>query len=594
VATFLDKFGWGLLSARGVPIGDRRFSSIQDFSEGRAGGEIGGRWGFVTRDGSLRILPRYIGEQVGSFHEDRAWVRTRDGLTFITPGAEIVSLRSFEAVRDFSESRAAVKIGGLWGYINWWGQVVIQPQFEEARDFHEGVAIVNKGGSWGGVKHDGSVAVDFRFRGEQPLSDFSEGLACFQENGLMGYLDHSGAVKIPARWRSACLFFQGKAIVTDAKGFLHQIDASGKELAELDVGYVVGAGKPKDRYSPARFGLYPSNAKGERLFVEDMAFQPEFVEGWAMASLKTEDTTGSHYQSGYFDGKDIFVTRGRRITLTSRSKKEVLGRDAKTPTIQPEFDVGDTALVAPLDLKEAKPGARRVNSLGMSLRWVPSGNFLMGSPENQEVRWPDEGPQHRVTFSQGFWMGETEVTQEQYQRVMGRDLSQFPGENRPVDSLSWKDAVEFCSALTDLDRKLGGLAEGWSYRLPSESEWEYAVRAGTTEERYEYFDAVAWTNWNHATRTEVVGRKLPNAWGLYDMLGNVWEWTADYKHMGYEGAPTDGSAWVQGGDPGHRVLRGGGCNDDPDASRAAFRFRGRPTERGEFFGVRVVAAPVAQ
>ncbi|MBI4570177.1 MAG: formylglycine-generating enzyme family protein, partial [Planctomycetes bacterium] len=170
---------------------------------------------------------------------------------------------------------------------------------------------------------------------------------------------------------------------------------------------------------------------------------------------------------------------------------------------------------------------------GVTLRLVlrPAGTFLMGSPADETGRWTCEGPQHRVNVS-AFLMGKYEVTQHQWQAVMGSNPSEFTnaGLDAPVETVSWDDCQKFC--------------EKAGLRLPSEAEWEYACRAGTTT-RYSFGDAesalaeYAWHDANSGGTTHPVGQKKPNGWGLYDMHGNVWEWCEDWYHDSYNGAPTD-------------------------------------------------------
>jgi formylglycine-generating enzyme required for sulfatase activity len=163
---------------------------------------------------------------------------------------------------------------------------------------------------------------------------------------------------------------------------------------------------------------------------------------------------------------------------------------------------------------------------------IPSGEFMMGGSQ------PNEQPIHKVKLK-AFLMGKYPVTQKQWQAIMGNNPSKFPRADSPVEQVSWKDAQEFCQKLSQ--------KTGKKYRLPSEAEWEYACRAGSKTEYYFGDDAkqlgdYAWYNENSNQKTHVVGQKKSNAWGLYDMHGNVWEWCEDIWHGDYEGAPTDGSA----------------------------------------------------
>lgn len=196
---------------------------------------------------------------------------------------------------------------------------------------------------------------------------------------------------------------------------------------------------------------------------------------------------------------------------------------------------------------------------------IPAGSFLMGSPETEAGRYSDEGPRHLVTVS-AFKMGKYPVTQAQWRAVMGDNPSYFKGDGLPVTNISWHDFGEFCRKLSD--------ATGDNYRRPSEAEWEYACRAGSATaycfgDDPSLFGEYAWFSENSNDRPHPVGQKKPNAWGLYDMHGNVWEWCEDAWHDDYKGAPTDGGAWT--GKFSGRVLRGGSYFDDAVDCRSACR-----------------------
>jgi formylglycine-generating enzyme required for sulfatase activity len=213
------------------------------------------------------------------------------------------------------------------------------------------------------------------------------------------------------------------------------------------------------------------------------------------------------------------------------------------------------------------------NSIGMEFVLIPAGEFDMGSPSNEADRNDDEGPVHRVKISNAFYMGKYEVTQNQWREVMGTSPSYFKGDNLPVENVSWNDVQEFVKKLNE--------KEGTNkYRLPSEAEWEYAVRAGTTT-RYSFGDDksmlydYAWYYGNSGDitgmgNTHEVGQKKPNPWGLYDMHGNVLEWVQDSWHSDYNGAPTDGSAW-ESGNGSDRVSRGNWMGAWTDCCRSAAR-----------------------
>jgi formylglycine-generating enzyme required for sulfatase activity len=242
----------------------------------------------------------------------------------------------------------------------------------------------------------------------------------------------------------------------------------------------------------------------------------------------------------------------------------------------------------------------RLGDTEQLLRWIEPGPFVMGSEKGELGKYEDEGPIHRVTIPNGFWLGETPVTQQFYQAVTGENPSRFHGKpQHPVEQVSWEDATAFCEKLTML------LAEfdGTSARLPSEAEWEYACRAGTTSPLYSgkaltsaegecpHLAELAWYGKNSDGTTHPVGQKQANDWGLYDMLGNVWEWCEDVWHDNYQGAPTDGSAGVDDAAAGSsRVSRGGSWADHARDCRCASRNRWHRDERREYLGFRFVLA----
>jgi eukaryotic-like serine/threonine-protein kinase len=231
---------------------------------------------------------------------------------------------------------------------------------------------------------------------------------------------------------------------------------------------------------------------------------------------------------------------------------------------------------------------------GVSLEMVaiPAGEFMMGSPANELNHENNEGPQHRVKIS-GFFMGRFVVTQAQWQAVMGYapSNSQFKGENRPVETVSWNDAQAFCKKLS--------LKTGRTYRLPSEAEWEYACRAGTTAP-FNFGPTITpeLANYTYAQdsgpkgqsgrQTTPVGSFAANEFGLHDMHGNVWEWCLDHWHESYSGAPTDGSAWVENGNSSLRVLRGGSWANYPEDCRSASRNWFNPEHSYFLSGFRIV------
>ncbi|OBQ42185.1 MAG: Sulphatase-modifying factor protein [Aphanizomenon flos-aquae WA102] len=239
------------------------------------------------------------------------------------------------------------------------------------------------------------------------------------------------------------------------------------------------------------------------------------------------------------------------------------------------------------------------NGVKLEMAAIPGGTFMMGSPENEAGRHNNESPQHQVTVP-SFFMGKYPVTQAQYQAIMGANPSYFKGSNRPVECVSWNDAVAFCEKLS---QKIGK-----TYRLPSEAEWEYACRAGTTTP-FHFGETITTDLANYdgnytygqgpkgvyRAETRVRGFGVANNFGLYDMYGNVWEWCQDNWHSNYEGAPTDGSEWLDIEENiNTRLLRGGSWYSDPGYCRSAYRYNLSFDDYGSDIGFRVVCSGAAR
>jgi len=250
------------------------------------------------------------------------------------------------------------------------------------------------------------------------------------------------------------------------------------------------------------------------------------------------------------------------------------------------------------------------NAVISNMVWIAPGTFSMGSPAGEALRFSDE-TQHTVTLTKGFYMGKHEVTQREYLQVMGSNPSFFTGDlNRPVEEVSWKDATNYCGRLTQQERAAGRLAAGWGFRLPTESEWEYACRAGTATAfhygnalrngmanfctYYEYNAATGSINTNstgigYLGRTTAVGSYQPNAWGLYDMHGNVLEWCRDWYGAYPKGSVVDPQGPASGTG---RAMRGGYWFSDAVYCRSAYRHsNGYPGLRTGSTGFRVVLVP---
>jgi formylglycine-generating enzyme required for sulfatase activity len=234
---------------------------------------------------------------------------------------------------------------------------------------------------------------------------------------------------------------------------------------------------------------------------------------------------------------------------------------------------------------------------------ISAGSFLMGSPEDEPERSDDE-TQHRVTLSKPFWLGKYAVTQGQWAVLVGNNPSDFKqvGKDAPVENVSWDDAMAFCKRLTERERVLGRLPEGYEYTLPTESEWEYACRAGTTTPFHTGANlTTSQGNYNgkypyagnakgeYRAATTKVGSFAPNDWGLSDMHGNVWEWCLDWYGDYPKGAVIDPTGAFAGS---RRVDRGGGWGSSAQCCRSASRYWGEPGYRDSNLGFRLALRSV--
>ena len=261
-------------------------------------------------------------------------------------------------------------------------------------------------------------------------------------------------------------------------------------------------------------------------------------------------------------------------------------------------DQGQPKLLGPTPLKPKPPVPtpdptpvedmvlpESATSIGMEFKLIPAGKFIMGDASSEDNETP-----HEVTLTKPFKLGVYEVTQEQYEKVMGVNPSKSKGANNPVENVSWEDAIEFCRKLSELpaEKEAGNV-----YRLPTEAEWEYACRAGTTT-KYSFGDDeselgdYAWYGVNSDQKTHPVGSKKPNAWGLYDMHGNVVEWCQDWYGDYPSGSVTDPSGATSGS---YRVIRGGSWFFSAEGCRSASRYWGYPSDRSNLDGFRVSLSP---
>lgn len=306
---------------------------------------------------------------------------------------------------------------------------------------------------------------------------------------------------------------------------------------------------------------------------------------------------------GLVGGGFVISVLADQITKNTNTNTDISTLPDSTPTPLKSFEfeivrVNAQGSITDRALRDGKFFTEDVgNDVTLDMVAIKSGSFIMGSPAGEKGRTSSESPQHSVTLA-GFFMGKYEVTQAQYQAIMGNNPASFKGETRPVEQVSWNDAVEFCQKLSQMT--------GRNYRLPSEAEWEYACRAGTTTPFYfgetitadlVNYDATSTyasaPKGEYRQQTTPVGSFPPNAFGLYDMHGNVWEWCQDTWHDSYQGAPNNGSAWVDNGNDNQtRLLRGGSWINNPEDCRSAYR-NNNDLSRGRHIddiGFRIVCA----
>ena len=277
--------------------------------------------------------------------------------------------------------------------------------------------------------------------------------------------------------------------------------------------------------------------------------------------------------------------------ITEHTDKDLLQYYLKGKGKNPHLEGGDRKVL-------------RVGGADFAMRWIPAGTFWMGAGDDDKEAYDDEKPQHEVTLTQGYWMGEMPVTQGQYQTITSQNPSLFhkAGLDAPVEQVNWYDAAAFANKLSALEglspcfvgsgEEMDGVGnkgsdyigcKGW--RLPTEAEWEYACRAGTATPCYGSLKKIAWYEENSGGTTHAVGQKKANAWGLYDTLGNVWEWCYGWYDDYSAQAATDPVAAATGAG---RVLRGGGWGNDANFMRAVQRYYDSLTYRNYDLGFRLV------
>jgi formylglycine-generating enzyme required for sulfatase activity len=294
----------------------------------------------------------------------------------------------------------------------------------------------------------------------------------------------------------------------------------------------------------------------------------------------SESAAAAGYGKWLLGGMVVLGAAGLTAVYALRDPPAPAPAPGAPPAPAPAPPAAPKPAVPPAAGTQTAPALDLGNGLAIELIPIQPGTFMMGSDKGE----PDERPIHKVTISRDYLIGKYEVTQEQWEAVMGSMPAGFKGPRRPIESVTWEEAVAFTKALS--------LRTGRTARLPTEAEWEYACRAGTTTE-YVFGDSVeqlpqhGWFSGNSGLVTHDVGGKPPNPWGLYDVHGNVWEWCLDWFDVGYyANSPAIDPRGPESGT--HRALRGGGYVGRDRILRSADRAGHRPTEKYKDLGLRVL------
>jgi formylglycine-generating enzyme required for sulfatase activity len=288
-------------------------------------------------------------------------------------------------------------------------------------------------------------------------------------------------------------------------------------------------------------------------------------------ALKTPGSTPANVATrAYAEVKGSSGGKQLPFAMMQAPGEDVIFTPMPAPVSRPSRGAGTAATETGVHPQPPGSNQSKVNPKdGLTYVWIPLGTFLMGCSPGDDECFDNEKPAHQVTFTKGFWIGRTEVTQEAFQKVTGKDPSASKGAKRPVENVTWDEARSYC------------LAAGM--RLPTEAEWEYAARAGSIGSRYDDVNRIAWVAGNSRGGAHDVGGKHANAWGLNDMMGNVSEWVADWFADYQQGSATD----PQGPATGQfRVVRGGAWNLGRPAARASGRVGHGPAVRFRNLGMR--------
>ncbi len=541
----------GFIDMTGTLVIEAQFDAATQFSEGLAAVGFGEKLlekkhGYINKKGELVIPVQF--DSAAIFSEGLAAVGFGKGFFdlkygYIDKKGELVIPATFTGADRFSEGLAPVIVGEwadmlsnkrLAGYIDKSGKFEIKPAFYQARAFSEGVAPIAAGAmskySWGYLNLKDNLFIEFKY---EDADVFSDGLARVKLNGKYGYIDRTGDLVFPPLFQAASKFGNGVARI-----------AYGGKVAFLD-----------------KFGIATEGDDLQKAIDAQLAIASVDKSPAALAKLE-----------------DLMYERDRR----------------NLPAVFYPEDVATIIAAHPAHAQELTAQARRNSEareqakleekrklVAKTKEALQSSNFVKVLPGTFTMGDKVSGPIHRVTITKEFEIQKTEVIQSLWESVMAKNPSESKGPDLPVETVSWNDVQEFI-------RRLNLRNDGFLYRLPTEAEWEYSFRAGSASDSASGLDETAWYLLTAVGKIHPVGQKKPNAWGLYDMQGNVKEWVQDVYGPYPGGDTTDPEGALKGPS---RIYRGCGVWSQADRCSAAERFSSLPTFADDDLGFRLVRTP---
>jgi formylglycine-generating enzyme required for sulfatase activity len=555
-------------------------------------GEVAERLGLVAKGSTQRTRPSFAGAKSGGTRPGHGTAAPHGTVPAVqaadTSGPEAASRKKSPVAIFAGIAVAAFVLGGLAWYFGIYAPGKQSSDQEQVVAARGGLLIRTEPAgaevSIGGVDPQGSPATfqDLRV-GSHEITVRKAG---FADVALKVTVAENQVTEVPLVVLKA---LGGAVALTSNPSGLEFELVSTKLLAGGAQDPVVRTGRTPADVSDLPLGAYQVSFRRPGWPVQT---RPVDITSEQRAAVAAEFAPGVMVVESSPPGAEAFIA-GKMVGRTPLRLPEVLPgasevelrlRGHKTATLSGIVEARqELRLSATLEkLRGAEVGQPwTIPDLNLSLQPIAPGTFQMGSVSGGSN---DERPVTRVTISRPYWLGKTEVTQGQWQAVMGGNPSHFKGENLPVETVSWNDAMEFCRKLTERERIAGRLPEGYVYTLPTGAEWEYACRAGTTGDYAGNIDEMGWHKGNSTRSTKPVGQLQANAWGLHDMHGNVSEWSADWYGTYPGGSVTDPTGATT---DTYRVHRGGSWTNAAGFCRSAYRNRSEPDLRFRYLGFRL-------